>query len=255
MCRRSALFLLASVLVAVGCDDPTNPAGPGPGVPSAQISEARSGGNDDFFFLPPVMPDPRGTEFYDAGGFNPALGPTVSVCQLAGDPANPTTDCLLEGGAPVLVASFTSSQVQVSTTDELYKVNWNTDESSLNPDFYYRVQVFLGSVRIGFADIDPVTSGRDLKNAITGASIPLVDGRTLPIKFRIENGALCENKTDCGEFRVTNTGGTFLSNTKDAAIQFQPGFLPNGVSEITITIERVTVGSANNCHEIGRAHV
>ena len=55
----------------------------------------------DFFFLPPMMPDPSGHSNFDDGAFNARLGPTVSICQLAADPnANPMTDCALEGGAP-----------------------------------------------------------------------------------------------------------------------------------------------------------
>jgi hypothetical protein len=249
MYRRSSLFLLAWVLVAVGCDDVQNPAGPPAELPAAKISDGRFvGGNDDFFFLPPLLPDPKGTANYDAAGFNARLGPTVSVCRLAANPlTNPATDCALDASnKPILVASFSSSQISVGT--DQYHVNWQTDDSNLVIDRFYRLQVFLGSVRIGFADIDPVSNARDLKNANTGEVIPLVDGRTLPIKFRIENGVLCSTKADCGEFKVTNTGGTFFSNTKDAGVQFKPGFLPAGVTEVTLKIERVTVGSNNSCH-------
>jgi hypothetical protein len=237
------------VLVAAGCDDVRNPAAPPAELPSARISDGRFvGGNDDFFFLPPVMPDPRGTANYDAAGFNPRLGPTVSVCRLSANPlTNPTTDCALDAAnKPILVASFSSSQVTVGT--DQYHVNWNTEQSNLSVDLFYRLQVFLGSVRIGFADIDPMSNARELKNANTGEVIPLVDGRTLPVKFRIENGVLCSTKADCGEFKVTNSGGTFFSNTKDAGVQFKAGWLPAGVDEVTLRIERVTVGADNHCH-------
>ena len=258
MFRRSSLFVLASALIAVGCDDANNPAGPSTELPSAQISDGRYlGGNDDFFFLPPVLPDPKGTSNYNAGAFNAKLGPTVSVCQLAGNPINnPAVDCLLRtDGKPVLVASFTSSQVQVSASGEQYHVNWKTDDSNLVLDRFYRLQVFVGSVRLGFADIDPVSNGKDLKNANTGEVIALVDGRTLPVKFRIENGALCTNKSDCGEFKVTNSGGTFVTNTADAGVRIAAGALPPGVSELTLRIERVTVGPDNRCHGAASARL
>lgn len=249
MKRRIAPFVMASVLLAVACDDTREPLGPSSAPAAADISDGRfTGGNDDFFFLPPLMPDPRSETHYDAGGFNGNLGPTVTVCQLAANPVlQPGTDCALDSSSePIVVASFTPSQVSVSA--DRYLVNWHTDESPLLVDRFYRLQVFLGAVRIGFADLDPVTSGRDLKNAVTGQTITLVDGRTLPIAFRIENGVLCTNKADCAEYRVTNEGGLFLTNTKDAAIQFKPGFLPEGVSEITLRIERVNVGPDNRCH-------
>ena len=249
MKRRIAPIVMASVLLAVACDDTGEPLGPSSAPPAADISDGRfTGGNDDFFFLPPLMPDPRSEPLYDAGGFNGKLGPAVKVCQLAANPVlNPGTDCALGANSqPIVVASFAPSQVSVSA--DRYIVNWHTDESPLFVDRFYRLQVFLGAVRIGFADLDPVTSGRDLKNAVTGQTITLVDGRTLPIAFRIENGVLCTNKADCAEYRVTNEGGLFLTNTKDAGIQFKPGFLPDGVSEITLRIERVNVGPDNRCH-------
>lgn len=43
---------------------------------------------------------------------------------------------------------------------------------------------------LGHADVDLVDKGSQLKNVETGQFIALLDGRTLPIKFRIEEGAL-----------------------------------------------------------------
>jgi hypothetical protein len=74
--------------------------------------------------------------------------------------------------------------------DELYIVNWHTDEFGLDPEKVYRVRVFVGAIEVGFADVDLVNSGGLLKNVDTGEFIPLLDGRTLPIKFRLEVGVL-----------------------------------------------------------------
>lgn len=249
MQRARASIAATLLFVLAACSDQREPAGPG-AEPAAIIYDgSRNDDADDFFFLPPVMPDPSRHDNFDAGKFNAGLRPTVSICQLAADPkANPMTDCALSNGAPILIADFPSSAVSVSTTAEHYQVNWHTDDSPVLVDRFYRIQVFLGSIRVGFADIDPVSSARELKSAQTNEVIPLVDGRTLPIKFRVEQGALCENKLDCGEFTVTDAGGTFLTNTKYAGVQFQPGFLPPGVDQITLTIERVAVGMDNQCH-------
>ena len=75
---------------------------------------------------------------------------------------------------------------QPNDTDEYYIVNWHTDEFDLNATATYRISVLVEGTELGLADVDVVNSGKDLKNVITGAFIPLKDGRTLPIKFRIE---------------------------------------------------------------------
>ena len=249
--QRARAPIAATLLLALAaCSDQRDPSGPGAGEPAAIIFDgSRNDEADDFFFLPPIMPDPSTHDNFDDGKFNTGLRPTVSICQLAADPnASPMTDCVLLDGAPILIADFASSAVSMSTTNEHYQVNWHTDESSVLVDKFYRIQVFVGSTRVGFADLDPVSSARELKSTQTNEVIPLVDGRTLPIKFRIEHGVLCENELDCGEFTVTNAGGTFLTNTKHAGVQFGPNFLPPGVDQITLTIERVTVGVDNQCH-------
>ncbi len=51
----------------------------------------------------------------------------------------------------------------------------------------------VGDRELGHADVDVVASGGELKNVDTDGFIPLLDDRTLPIKFRIEEGVL-----DCG---------------------------------------------------------
>ena len=258
MSRHACLLTFALLFGILACDDVRGPVGPATPEPTADISDGRvEGGNEDFFFLPPVMPDPRTLNQYDAGAFNPNLRPSVQVCLLAGDPAAPGgTQC--ESGAdgqPVIVASFPSGAVRVSSLDEHYAVNWDTDRSALSTTRFYRLQVFVGAKRLGFIDIDPVTSSRDLRNRFTGEGIQLVDGRTLPVKFRIENGALCDDDTDCAEFTVTNDGGTFVTATKDAGVQFRAGVLPAGVEEITLTIERVHVGENNRCHGEASAYL
>ena len=53
------------------------------------------------------------------------------------------------------------------------------------------------------ADVALISTGK-AKNAVTGDSIPFVDGRTVPIKFRIEQGAVLWSRTgrecdDCVE--------------------------------------------------------
>ena len=71
-------------------------------------------------------------------------------------------------------------------------MNWHTNEFGLDPAKTYRISVIAGGHLLGFADVDVVNSGAELKRVDTGLYIPLKDGRTLPIKFRIEEGAVVE---------------------------------------------------------------
>ena len=249
MKRSPAPLAAFVVLLSLACGDDPSSTSPSHQPSAIILDGTRSNEADDFFFLPPLVADPSAHANFDDEGFNPALNPSVQICELAADPnLDPATDCRTTGTGPVLVANFGPASITVSEADEHYRANWRTDDSNLSPDRFYRIQVFLGSTRVGFADIDPVTSARELRSLRTGEVIPLVDGRTLPIRFRLENGVLCENESDCGEFRVTNDGGTFLTNTGFAGVRFEPGFLPPGVEEATLTIERVVVPGDNRCH-------
>jgi alpha-tubulin suppressor-like RCC1 family protein len=84
--------------------------------------------------------------------------------------------------------------VRVVPEEEHYIVNWHTDEILTNFPLqegeHYRIRVLVGGQLLGFADVAVVNSRNELKNVDTDQLIPLKDGRTLPIKFRIEEGAL-----------------------------------------------------------------
>jgi hypothetical protein len=121
-----------------------------------------------------------------------------------------------------------------------YQVNWNTDPSTLTPGLVYRLTVLVAGQPLGFADVQPVSSGNQLKNLKTGDVFGLLDGRTLPLKFRIELGAFKTNcATDCAEATVTGDGGTVVTNTGFAGVQFPSGWLASG-GPVLVTIERVT---------------
>lgn len=175
----------------------------------------RLGGNPDFFFLPPIVRNPSGDVNFDAGAFNPDLLPVVNVCELSGNPSLGPVTC----GAIV----FGPVTAHASVADEHYAVNWHTDESNsgrgLNLNGFYRIQVFVseGGTRLGFADVDPVNSLKELKNVQSGDVFGLVDGRTLPIKFRIEEGALCQGNDTCSSETIVlaNGGSVVLEETGD----------------------------------------
>ena len=78
----------------------------------------------------------------------------------------------------------------VNQTGELYQLNWKVpDVSDIT---FYRVSVVLRTNQLGIADLEVVPSASQLRNIITNDVVPLADDRTLPIKFRIEHGALSQ---------------------------------------------------------------
>ena len=73
--KRIVLLSLTCILV-VACQDQRSPTGVRP--PSALLMDgAHNGGNQHFFFLPPLVPQPT-----LSGVFNPNLKPVVVICEL-----------------------------------------------------------------------------------------------------------------------------------------------------------------------------
>ena len=241
---RLAFPACAAVAFVLGCGDRPSFTAPdrATGTPSRGISDgAHDDGvnpsNDDFFFLPPMVKEPVGNPNYKDDPFHTAMNPSVVICLLN----DAGTGCV-PGPA---FKTFASGQVSVSPTGEHYQANWDTKNPELNTDRLYRIQVFVGERRLGYADVDPVDSGRELRNVDTDEYIGLVDGRTLPIRFRIEHGALCEFEP-CTEVIVTRSeGGTFFAADQGAAIDIPPDALP--VESVVLTIERIPVPPGQNC--------
>jgi alpha-tubulin suppressor-like RCC1 family protein len=133
--------------------------------PASIISDGAHSGNPHFFFLPPML---RAPVF--SGTFDGSRSPVVRIT---------------EEGAPVVDLS-----ASIPEGSEQYQAIWHTDAFNLDPAKTYRITVLVGGVVLGYADVDVVATGGQLKNVNTGEYIPLLDGRTLPIKFRIEVGAV-----------------------------------------------------------------
>jgi len=177
-----ALALLTLVL-ASGCRDSGAPRRFAPLRPAAQLLDAGHGaGNPHFYFLPPLVAASSPTAVFDA---SVAPFTAVEICEWTG------SACVLP-----LLARFTttsglgSETIRVSIDDEQYIVNWHTDECALSTDKIYRVRVLVAGAELGHADLDVVASGKDLRRVDTGEYVGLVDGRTLPIEFRVEQGAV-----------------------------------------------------------------
>lgn len=149
-----------TVLALVGCGESSvgpNQANPTMELPpiSAAIVAANTEEADNFHFLPPIAPEQEFTTF------DPTLSLVVKICVL---PSDPTCE------SPVATFTTTpgsgSETIRVDADEEHYVVNWHTPRGRGRAD--YRISVSDGEVELGSAD---VTVKR---------------GRTLPIKFRIE---------------------------------------------------------------------
>ncbi len=182
--------LLASLpfLVIAACTSEPGSTPNDPGRPSFLISDgAHSGGNPDFFFLTPMVSNPNGSPNWDGLGNNPHYSPTVTICGTA---------ATNEGNAPAAVCvgtptTFSGSQINASS--EAYSVNWKVPNS---PTIFYRITVTLGTLTLGFADVETGSAGQ-IKNVTTGDFVPLKDGTTLPLRFTIETH--CTSNAPCGE--------------------------------------------------------
>ncbi|HET7322057.1 MAG TPA: hypothetical protein VFI96_06155, partial [Longimicrobiaceae bacterium] len=150
------------------------------------------------------------------GVFDPSLSPVVEICQW-------------EEACTRSIARFTtdgkgSEAVQVHG-EESYSVNWHTRKSHLQSGTVYRIRVTVNGTELGHADVVVGKKAEQLKNVDTGDLIPLSNGRTLPIRFRIEMGAV---------FAVGEDGGSFRSADGKVELEVPEGALSEALG-ITVT--------------------
>src|SRR5687767_73233 len=241
MYRRVLPYLTIAAVLACNAENSTQP--PPPLSPSASpvISDGAHGaGNPDFFFVSPTVPNPKNLAVYGDNEFNASLLPLVTVCELDvpavenDDAIQPGTPC--KAGPPV--ASFQLTASNVDPVAEKYQVDWVVPVAA---PVYYRIQVFVGSNRLGFADVKTGPTPQSLKGTSAANLITRVDGSDLPIKFRIEEFALCDTPGTgpCSSETVNLTTGGTVSTTFDGddaptGVDIQPA---SGAGNTTITIE------------------
>jgi len=224
--RRTLLAALASAFVAaavlIGCQDDEGPPTAPISQPSPAIMDAAHDGLYDYFYLlPPMVPEP----LYD-GVFDPSRSPEVEIVEWKDGTWQRIILFTMSEGAG-------SERVRVSMEDEHYIVNWHTDDwGPTHEDNPVRIRVLDGLRELGFADVILLQKGEKAKNLATGEDVILKDGRTLPIKFRIEE--FC----DCLEATVDSDGGEFVVDTRWAAV-IVPEDAVDG--EVHLTIEPVPV--------------
>ena len=224
--RRLLGALLAAVPLFLACrPDVTAPREAPP--PSLEIRDGANLGNVHFFFLPPMQAMPA-----YSGSSNPNANPAVSICEW-----NPVT-----GKCGAVIAEFAMSEtaetISYDVMGEKYQVNWHTDQClegacALDPAKTYRIRVLVGAAELGHADVDVVSAGNQLKNAETNEYIGLVDGRTLPIKFRVEQGAVAVVASG-GSVPVGIGGGAVTTADGSVSLDFPAGAL-GGTTNISVT--------------------
>src|SRR2546426_1034637 len=191
-CGPTGRWLVATSLLAVAaCSSDRNPTAPR-NRPEFAISDgAHQGGTPGFFFLPPLVAQPATGGAFDAD--IAALNPQVAICDIT---LGPDVDCggSSEGATPAIVLYTTTSTpaITVAPTAAAYSVNWDTKLEGFVTDHTYRAHVAAGGNgarrELGFADVVLTTTPGQVKDLATGDLISLNDGRTLPIRFRIESG-------------------------------------------------------------------
>jgi PKD repeat protein len=186
--RRCCLLLFALTLALPGCKLGLS-GGPEDTLPAARlsISDAVHGeGRAHFYFLPPLVREP-----VPDGVFDPGLSPRVLICEIDGDSClkPPLVEFSMDSGKG-------SERVRVCPEEEHYIVNWHTRNFELDGAKTYRIRVLLDGIELGYCDVDVVGSGGELKTVDREEYVPLKEGRTLPIKFRIEEGACLPPEAD-----------------------------------------------------------
>jgi hypothetical protein len=173
----SSLFALSTIFLAA-CSDSAAPAEPTmrpPSKPTMSISDAAHDGNAGFYFLAPLVAQPPKTGTFDA-----TRSVSVTVCPLGVRAAAACT------GSPVRV-----SPVEVDVNGNHYHANWKTDDVVFPSDAYYRVSVIDNATGYEFGHVDVFlgSTGRGFHTIDQDQFTPLLDGRTVPVKFRLDAGA------------------------------------------------------------------
>nr|MBK7068859.1 DUF5050 domain-containing protein [Deltaproteobacteria bacterium] len=202
MIKRHGWIALVALGATVGCNDSS---GTGQ-TRAATISDGAHGGVEGFYFLPPMVAEPK-----MRGVFEARLRPLVRIDQVSGSSASVVRT----------VAAFTmdtgpgGETLRVANSGAHYLVNWHTPNFDVDPSQTYRIRVLMpqrgaclvgsavaangsapGGCELGFADVDLVGRGSELRNVDSQQYVALLDGQTLPIKFRIERGLVDRDGDD-----------------------------------------------------------
>ncbi|MEJ2678752.1 MAG: carboxypeptidase regulatory-like domain-containing protein [Gemmatimonadota bacterium] len=199
---RSRLPVLALLALLSACADTTMTPFAAPGEGNKAISDAVHGeeNNPFFFWLPPMVGQPSSALLGEPE--MQASPRIVVVCQAS----NQLATC--DGETPVESALGLEADFTVGTGLEvgwdMFQVDFDTRAFGLSASSAdgttsyttYRIVAYTdpltevcGPFVLGYADFQVGENGKEAKSLASGEMIGLVDGRTLPIKFRIDKGA------------------------------------------------------------------
>jgi hypothetical protein len=236
-------FALVILLVSLSsCQDAATPTDVGRR-PLGSISDAvHEAGNAHFFFLPPLVAAPKSNGIFDG-----SQSPVVTVCEWT------ASGCGADIANFTMTAGTGSEVVRVDGAGQQYIVNWHTDQCitgacKLSPSVTYRLRVLVDGTELGHADVLVAASHGAAKNIDANEYISLVNGRTLPVKFRIEQGAvdpmttlpaapsdapqtLATPATPNGSLELTVPGGTL---SEPMSISVQHVSVPASVSSTVV---------------------
>ncbi len=263
MNRRALFAIPLAVLVACSGTDTTAPSGKQTSGPSLAISDgSHSGGNKDFFFLPPIVaPGSTFLQNFTPNGFLGSLNPIAEICLLDASSAgavNPGTPCKtgfvpIAGGVKKFVPTGPEpSRLPSGLFDafSFYYSNYKLPPSCVPSYPFYRIRVRVEGYpadKLGFADVQCVNNllalwKVDFKNFGGG-----IRGTTLLIPFRIETCALgaVPGQSPC-TFATVDPGApeptTVLAPTPPGAppagVTFPGG--DTGTPPVTLTIQPCT---------------
>ncbi len=252
MSRRWMISLGLGALAA--CQTGTETSQRSDTTPSFIISDAtHSNGNPNFFWLPPMVPDPSKSPTWKANQFNPNLQPTVYICYLGTVQPSPSASCA-QGYTQNFPWSGTNANagVIVRSSDQIYQVNWPVPNAAVNS--FYRIFALIGpfgqagTITLGYADLEGVVVGGHLailKDLNSGLAVTLTNGQILPIQFRIQNGALCVGSSSfCTSATVDlTTGGTVKALSGGNPVGLSVPGQGGGAPTVTLTVQHCSYGN------------
>jgi hypothetical protein len=203
MLRRRHLLVL-TVFGISACDSgPVSPprTSVDADAPQNVLIDGTTTGNSNFHVLPPLV---RAMPSID-GDFDPTLRPRVEICEWS-----VAAQACVSGGSAfsyTLTSGPEGEAIRVSRRH--YAVNWDTGLEGVDPGKVFRATVFLVNIPLGSVDIEIGRTGRDVRNINTGQNLGLVDGRTLPFRFSIGEGAVTEEEEEA-EAECINSSGEVI---------------------------------------------
>jgi surface protein len=118
---------------------------------------------EHFYFLPPLV---RPSQY--AGRFDSTYRPSVVITR----------------GTTVIA----TLPVEMQAAAETYRTVWHTREHELTSGVAYRLSVMVSDFELGAIEVVP-TQGAANRNPAATTAVVIQNGRSLPIQFRIEEGA------------------------------------------------------------------